>query len=193
MTIDPSVDVRYDAESYLELWRSGRLGAEERVELLEGIIVAEPAPDPPHSSATTRLRRALGTVIGGRAVIRVQEPLVLGAYSIPEPDLAVVPGVESDYDSEHPTAALLVVEVADSSLPRDRLSKARIYAAAGIGEYWVVNLRAQCVEVFRGPDPASRQYSRCQVVSRGGSLSPVAFPDGCVAVDDILPRAAVSS
>jgi Uma2 family endonuclease len=105
----------------------------------------------------------------------------------PEPDVAVVPGSVSDYDHRHPTAALLVVEVADSSLAQDRVTKRALYAAAGVREYWIVNLRDDRVEIFRAPEPESRRFGETRIGRRGERLSLVAFPDVTVAVDDLLP------
>jgi len=123
---------RYTRERYFALVEEGLLRADDRVELLEGMIVATSPQNPRHASATTRVYDALREALGRRAVIRVQLPLIAGAYSVPEPDVAVVPGRPADYDDAHPTTALLVVEVADSSLVEDRLTKAAIYAAADI-------------------------------------------------------------
>jgi len=179
-------DVRYTVERYFELVKEGVIAENDHVELLEGIIVAEPPQDPPHATDTTLVVDALRRAVGARALIRVQMPLVVGRYSVPEPDVAVVPGTVLDYAQAHPDTALLVVEVAASSLPKDRLSKSRIYAAAGIPEYWLVNLRDGCVEVFRMPDGSARQYADRLVVRRGDRLSIVALPDASVAVDDLL-------
>ena len=78
-----------------------------------------------------------------------------------------MPGQRSDYLERHPTRALLVVEVSDTSLQQDRLSKSRIYAGAGIPDYWIVNLRDDCVEVFRQPDATRRVYAAHAVAQRG--------------------------
>jgi Uma2 family endonuclease len=180
---------RYTVESYFALARSGTLAPEDHTELLEGVIVAEPAQEPPHASGTTRVQRALQAAIGDRAVIRVQQPFIAGPLSAPEPDVAVVPGRVSDYDERHPSSALLVVEVADSSLPKDRLSKSRIYAAADVLEYWIVNHRDACVEVFRSPDPSRRLYAETFARQRGERLSLLAVPGTELEVSDLLPRA----
>ena len=87
----------------------------------------------------------------------------------------------------HPAAALLVVEVAESSLPQDRLTKSRIYAGAGIAEYWIVNLRHDRVEVQRDPDPATRRYATSFVAAAGARLELSALPGAAVLVDDLLP------
>ncbi len=178
---------RYTTEAYFDLVAAGIMRPDDRVELLEGVIVAMSPHNPPHAAATSLVDLALREAIGRRAAIRVQLPLLAGPYSAPEPNVAVVPGRESDYYDTHPTSALLAVEVADSSLLQDRLTKAAIYAAAGIPEYWLVNLRDDCVEVFRTPDPPARRYGERRVAHRGDRLDVVAIADVSVAVADILP------
>jgi Uma2 family endonuclease len=180
----------YTVDGYFGLVRQGILRPDDRVELLDGMIIAEPPQDPDHAASTSQIDRVLREVIGRRAAIRVQLPLVLGPYSAPEPDVAVVPGDEADYARSHPTTALLVVEVGRTSLPKDRLSKSRIYALAGIAEYWLLNLRDDCVEVFRQPSCSAHCYASTFVACRGDRLSFIAFPDASVAVDDLLPRPA---
>jgi Uma2 family endonuclease len=188
MTQVAPVESRYTTEAYFDLVTAGIMRPDDRVELLEGVIVAVAPHNPPHAAATSLVDRALRETIGRRAAIRVQLPLVTGPHSAPEPDVSVVPGRESDYYDTHPTTALLVVEVADSSLLQDRLTKAAIYAAAGIPEYWLVNLRDHCVEVFRAPDPATRRYTEKRVAHRGDRLSLLVMADANVAVTEILPE-----
>jgi len=177
---------RYTVQEYFDLVTQGILQADDRVELLEGIIVAEPPMDPPHASGITRVDTAIRKLLGGRAVVRVQQPFIVGGYSVPEPDVAVVPGTEADYDTQHPTQALLIVEVAASSLPQDRLTKSRIYAAAQVPEYWLVNLRDRCVEVFRDPDVANRVYRARHVAQPGDDIA-LAAAEASVRVSDLLP------
>ena len=180
-------ETRYTSTRYFQLVAEGLLRPDDRIELLEGVIVAMAPENPPHASATARVQAALADAIGKRAVIRGQLPLVASAYSVPEPDVAVVPGQMADYDSVHPMTALLVVEVADSSLVQDRLTKSAIYAGAGVPEYWLVNLRDDCVEVFRSPDRRARSYGESRVARRGERLDLVSFPEASVALDDLLP------
>ncbi len=179
---------RYSVEQYFDLVTQGVLRPDDRVELLEGVIVAEPPIDPPHASGTTRVDTVLRRVLGGRAVVRNQLPFIVGGYSVPEPDVAVVPGREADYDTRHPTQALLIVEVAASSLQQDRLTKSRIYAAALVPEYWVLNLRDRCVEVFRAPDAAQRLYRDRCVAQPDETIELVALPGVMVPVGDLLPE-----
>ena len=179
----------YTGAQYFSLVDAGLLDPEDRVELLDGVIVAMSPQNPRHASATARMSLALTRLVGSRAVVRVHVPLIAGARSIPEPDVAVVPGTLADYDKKHPSTALLVVEVADASLAQDRLTKAAIYAAAGIPEYWLMNLRDDCIEVLRRPDAASRRYTERIVVSRRETLTPSAFPEARLEVDDLIPAA----
>jgi Uma2 family endonuclease len=178
---------RYTVEQYFDLVTQGLLQPDDRVELLEGIIVAAPPIDPPHASGTTRVDTALRRGLGGRAVVRNQQPFIVGGYSVPEPDVAVVPGTEADYDTRHPTQALLIVEVAASSLSQDRLTKSRIYAAAQVPEYWVLNLRDRCVEVSRDPDTTKRLYRARRVAQPGDAIDLAAMPGVSIRVDDLLP------
>ena len=87
----------------------------------------------------------------------------------------------------HPTTALLAVEVADSSLAQDRLTKTRLYAAAGIPEVWIINLRDNCVEVYRDPAPTTRTYHDTVNYRAGAHLTIQAFPDTPLAVSELLP------
>ena len=121
--------------------------------------------------------------------IRIQLGFMAGVYSLPEPDAAVIPGAIEDYDREHPRAALLVAEVSDSSLKR--LTKGAIYAAARVPEYWIVNLRDDCVEVRCQSEPDKRRYASIAIARRGERIEPVALPGISVAVSDLLPSAAV--
>jgi Uma2 family endonuclease len=179
----------YTVDAYFRLVDDGVLRPEDRVELLDGVIVAEPPMDPPHATGVHLVGKALTRAVGDLALVRVQSPLVADPLSAPEPDVAVVAGRAADYLARHPSTALLVVEVAASSLPQDRLSKSRIYAGAGVAEYWIVNLRDDCVEVFRTPDRERRVYGERALAHRGDQLRLLALPEVGVAVDDLLPSA----
>ena len=187
MSDDRAVGEGYTVDAYFTLVRDGLLGEDDRVELLDGVIVAEPPMDPPHASGITCVTKALMRAVGDRGVVRVQAPFIADLFSVPEPDVAVVPGEASDYLDRHPSAALLVVEVSDSSLPQDRLSKSRIYAGAGVPDYWILNLRDCCVEVFRVPTWRSASTARARSRGPATGSSSLAVPGASVAVDDLLP------
>ena len=184
---EPSPPLRHTSEQYFRLVSEQVLHGDDSVELLEGVIVARSRQNPHHASGVWRAQRALATAVGDRTVVRAQSPLIAGHHSVPEPDVAVVPGCAADYEHAHPTTALLVVEVADSSLLQDRLTKAAIYAAAEIPELWIVNLRDGWVEVARAPEPAGRRYTTAFVARRGERLGILALQAVSVLVDDLLP------
>jgi len=181
-----AADPRMTVDEYLGLVDQGLLEPDDRVELLDGVVVAMSPPNPPHCGNTARVVRALRRAVGARADVREEKPLALGRYSLPEPDAAVVQIDPLEYTRSHPTTAFLVVEVADSSLPQDRLSKARIYAGAGIPEYWIVNLRDGHIEILRAPDASHRSYREKTSVGRGTHLTLGALPDASVFSDDLL-------
>jgi Uma2 family endonuclease len=181
------VDPRVTSERYLRLVDEGVLGPDDRVELLEGVIVAVAPQGPRHAAVVNKVAEVLFAAVGSRGAVRVQVALRLGAYRVPEPDVAVVPGRQLDYTTAHPTTALLVVEVAETSLAQDRLSKVRIYAAAGVPEFWIVNLRDSCVEVFRAPVADEPRYADAFVAGRERTLEIVALPGVHVAVANLLP------
>jgi Uma2 family endonuclease len=184
---DPAVPARWTTEQFLRLVDEGVLGPDDKVELLEGVIVAMAPSNVGHDGALGLVSQALFRAVGERAVVRVQLSLVAGPHSLPEPDVSVVPGTPRDYERKRPSSALLVIEVSDTSLKQDRLTKAAIYAAAAIPEYWIVNLPDDCVEVRRDPDVADRRYRSVEVVWRGELIELAALPDARMAVDDLLP------
>ena len=161
--------------------------ADERVELLGGVIVEMTAPGTRHSEAIRRLNLAFVALeIQGRARISIQLPFALDELSEPSPDLAIHP--VADYSREHPTTSLLVIEAADSSLRKDRRVKAPLYASQGVREYWIVNLVDDVVEVHR--DPRGDSYATLTTYGRGQTVAPLEFPDLVLSVDDLLPTPA---
>src|SRR5207237_9730042 len=109
--------------------------------------------------------------------------------SAPEPGLAVLPGSRRRWLADHPARAALVGEGADTRLPFGRVVKGRVYAAAGIADYWIVNLRDRVVEVYREPIRGTRRahYAATHVAPPGETLTPLAAPGARIAVDGLLP------
>jgi Uma2 family endonuclease len=184
---DPAVPERWTVDAYVRLVPDGVLGPDDRVELLEGVIVSMAPQNLPHMAGVGRITQSLTEALGRRAHVRIQLAFHAGPHSLPEPDALVVPGRAADYDHTIPSVAHLVVEVADTSLKHDRLTKRAIYAAANVPEYWIVNLPDDCVEVRRRPEPAARRYADVAIARRGDVLTMTAFPDVRIAVDDLLP------
>ena len=157
-----------------------------RVELLDGLLVARMSQNRPHRVSTILLAQLLRDVFGADAHVQEEKPVALSDVSEPEPDIAVVLGSPRDYDPHPgPDALLLVVEVSDTTLADDRTRKAALYAAAGVAEYWIVNLRDACLEVHR--DPRGDAYAARTVHGPGESVVPLARPDASISVSDLLP------
>jgi len=156
-----------------------------RVELVGGEIIERAAKGPVHARANNRARKELERAFpADRFIVRPQDPLSLGEWDAPEPDLAVAVGTDDDYGAAHPTAeqVVLVVEVSDTTLEYDLGGKGDLYAAADLRDYWVVAPALGCVFVMRGREPEAasrtqwrygqrRQYRRvdCPVRTSGGS------------------------
>lgn len=165
----------------------GIIAPDDRVELLDGMIVSMAAQSAPHAGNVFRVQQLLLSKLGLETVVRSQSTFLAGTSSAPEPDIVVLPGRAEDYLEEHPTTAHLVVEVAYSSIIQDRLTKAAIYARAGIPCYWIVNLRDRCVEVFREPDPLRAAYTSVTRATGDDPLSIEAFPGVSFAAAELLP------
>ena len=179
--VDP-MDVRPLRRSeYDKLVEMGAF-TEEHVELLYGVVVRMSPHGPPHDSATDAVQRLLFRALDPSAYVRIQNAFAASDGSEPEPDVAVVP--PADYRKEHPTRAHLVVEVADTSLERDRTVKARLYAESDVPEYWIVNVIDRVVEVHT--DPSGGKYRSVVVRRRGDRIRLVDFPNVAVLVDDIF-------
>ena len=177
---------RFTVAEYCALAEAGILAEGERIELLDGEIITMPPIGPPHENGTDLLNRLLTYQLYDRALVRVQGSVRLNDDSLPQPDIAVL-RLRDDYHRHRPTPAdvFLLIEVADSSLEYDRAVKLPRYAAAGIPEVWIVNLRARQVEAFANPANGVYQ-SRRVVVPANGRISPQAFPDVSLAVADFL-------
>ena len=177
---------RWTREEYERLGDQGFFRPDERVELLDGVIFEMSPRKSWHAAAIQALQEALLSVFATGYSVRFQLPLALSLSSQPEPDVAVVPGHWREYVDAHPTTAVLVVEVADTTLldHRERLKRA-IYAQAGIPDYWVLNRRDACLEVYR--EPRNGTYQSRTVLKAGNFVSPLASPEASIAVTDLLP------
>jgi len=160
------------------------LGAfrDEKIELIEGMLVPMSPIGPPHNSAVQKLGMLLLPPLVGRAAVHIQGPFAALEFSEPEPDIAVVPS--GDYNTAHPDRAYLIIEVAETSLSFDRGVKQRLYATCGVPEYWIVNIAERVIEVFR--EPAGGAYTRIERYEGGQSLRPLHFEDLEIRVNDVI-------
>ena len=176
---------RWTREEYERLVDQGFFDPEERLELVDGVILEMSPQNSFHTTGVLLIQGTLASLFSQGFHIRTQMPLALGFDSEPEPDLAVVLGGPLDNLNSHPSTAVLVVEVADSSLLRDR-QKASVYARAEIPEYWLENLVDWCLEVYR--EPKGGVYTSRTVLRAGDSVSPLSRPEAIIPVKNLLPR-----
>jgi Uma2 family endonuclease len=149
------------------------LFVDERIELLDGFLIVMTPIGPPHCDTVDRLNRIFVIALDGRAHVRTQGSFAASDDSEPEPDLAVYP--VGNYRREHPSRALLIIEVADSSLAIDRHIKAPLYARAGVPEYWIVDVAGNAVEIYSSPRDG--RYQSTVRRGPGDRIAPAAFPD----------------
>lgn len=168
-------------------WFEGR-----RAFLLDGVILEQGPMDPPHANALGLVLLALQSAFGTGWWTRVQSPLHIDEHNDPLPDLATVTGGPRDYTGRHPTTAVLVVEVADTTLDTDITDKAERYATAGVADYWVLDLNGRRLLVFRDPVPlpaglGATTYRTQHTYGHADRVSPLQVPAATILVGDLLP------
>ena len=178
---------RITVAEYHRMGAAGIFAPEERVELLDGLLIQMPPGGPPHAYSVERVTSAFYERFAGRAYIRGQAAMTLDRWSEPEPDvmLSALPAEQYAVAHPKPSQVLLVVEVAVSSLRYDAGAKLRAYARRGLREYWMVDVERGHVDVYR--EPRGERYKKHERIARGDSVTPLAFPDDAIAVNDILP------
>jgi Uma2 family endonuclease len=183
---------RFTVERYHEMIEKGILTTNDRVELIEGHILEISPIGGPHGYTVEELYDVCKAMLPPGWKVSSQRPVTLPG-SEPQPDLSIVRGTSADYRNRHatPSEIALLIEVADSSLATDRLLKSRVYATAGVPEYWIVNLPERQIEVYRNPrqDRAGANYESRQVFSASENV-PLALGGegvGEIAVQKILP------
>ena len=183
---------RLSVEQYHAMIQAGILTDDDPVELLEGWLVAKMPRNPPHRLATQLTREALARLVPTNWYVDAQEPLTT-ANSEPEPDVMVVRGERRQYLNRHPgpREVALVVEVADTTLQRDRRAKKRLYAQAGIPVYWLINLVENQCEVYTDPSGPAEQpdYRQRQDYGRADTVPFVLEGQtiGQLAAQELLP------
>jgi Uma2 family endonuclease len=181
----PAVDIRrWKREDYERLVEEGFFRPGERVELVDGIIFEMSPQSVRHAVAVRLARRILGRIFSEGFDFLVQMPMALGDDSEPEPDVAVVPGDPRDHLTSHPQTALLILEVAETSLQHDR-EKASPYARAGIPDYWILILGSRQLEVLR--DPVDGVYRSRTLLNATDRIAPLVRPEAVLKVADLLP------
>lgn len=153
--------------------------------LINGEILEQGIMNPPHALSLPDAHEALRAVFHPAFHIRNQAPLMLSLWTDPMPDFAVIPGRSKDLKGKHPTSAALVLEISDSTLGMDLGTKVELYATACIADYWVLDVTARKLHVFRQPDKG--QYISETILNESDSIAPLALPASQVKVADLLP------
>jgi Uma2 family endonuclease len=177
---------RFTADEYHRMGEAGILSEDDRVELIDGEVVAMTPIGPRHAGCVIKAIEAFFAAAGSNALVAPQNPVALGVYDEPQPDVVLLRRRADYYTTAHPGPddTLLIVEIADSSIDYDRNLKAGVYAAAGIPEYWVVDLNADVV--WRYTSPERHAFRHVESYRRGHSLTPQLLPSCVIAVDLLL-------
>ena len=176
----------FNVDEYYAMADAGILTEDDRVELLDGEIVAMSPIGSLHADCVGILTNLLAAQVGRRALVWVQNPIRLGERTEPQPDLVLAKW--RSYSSAHPGPedVLLLIEVSDTTIESDRGVKLPLYARSGIREVWIVNLPAQIVEVYS--EPAGSEYTRSRVVGAGGELVPGALGDVSLSASQVFSK-----
>lgn len=183
---------RFSVDEYHRMIQSGILTQSDHVQLIDGWIIEMPPIGPEHSTSTSLLEAAIQRCLPPGWILRRGDPITLAAGE-PEPDVVVARGTIRDYAKRHPGPGdiALVIEVADTTLSFDRAQKAREYAAAGIPEYWIVNLVDRQIEIHRDPQTTATgpeyRYREVLVGSATIKLQLQGKQVGEFQLEDLLP------
>lgn len=162
----------------------------KRVELIEGEIIEMSPMSKPYATAIRVLLHILRNIFTQGFIVDSQLPMSLGKINEPEPDIAVVKGGIKDFTNSHPKTAELIIEVSISTLRLDRTKKAALYAQNEIQDYWILNLKSRCLEVYRQPKKDRKLgfiYTESRIFTETDEVSPLAMPDAKIKVADLLP------
>jgi len=177
---------KWTLDDYHRMIDAGIL-SDRRVELLNGEIVEMPPEGPDHAYLADEAGDYLESLLQGRAKVREGRPITLPDASEPEPDIAVVRALGSVYRRRHPYPedVFWLLEFSNSSLAKDLKPKRLVYAAAGIQEYWVANLKTSTLIVFRSPQQGDYQSQQDLTT---GVIQPLAFPEIAISIEQLLAR-----
>lgn len=175
-------------KEYDRMIEHGILTTEDKVELLNGVIIKKMSKGTKHALLNDIFADLLKEKLGGKVYVRSQNPIVLDDFSEPEPDIVLAKPPREIYFEKHPTAQdiLLIVEISDSTLGHDRFAKGLAYAKAGIQQYLVFNVQDETIEDYR--QPGADGYQSKQTYRSGGAFNLVAFPETEIEVKNLLPE-----
>lgn len=173
-------------EEYDRMIEHGILTTEDKVELLNGVIIKKMTKGIKHAALNDLVAEIFREKFGNQTIIRNQNPIVLDDFSEPEPDHVLAKPPREIYFERHPRPEdiFLILEISDSTLGRDRFAKGSAYAKAGIRQYLVFNIQDETIEDYREPDADGYQFKK--TYRRGEAFNLVAFPEIQIKVDDLF-------
>jgi Uma2 family endonuclease len=184
---------RFSVDEYQRLIAAGILGADERLELIDGLILTMSPINPKHADCVDRLTFALIRRLDEQVRVRIQSPITLEVrFAQPQPDVTLALARPQGYADRHPGAGevLLVIEVSDSTLEDDRDEKLQLYAVAGLPEYWILNLVDMLLEVYQEPYLAvngEATYQRKQTFTSDQTVAPLLLPNCQIDLSQVFP------
>lgn len=178
---------RWSVAEYHQLGDTGVLSADERIELIDGELIEMAPIGSDHGGNVNRLNHRLSTQLGAKALVSVQNPVVLGQNSEPQPDLMLLRWRDDFYTSANPKAddVLLIIEVSDTTAQYDREVKVPLYAQHDIPEVWLIDLPKQRLETYR--KPADGDYSEI-IHHRQGRLSALLLSEAVIDLAELFPK-----
>jgi Uma2 family endonuclease len=183
----PILKHRLKVADYHKMGEAGIFDEDARVELIDGELFDMPPIGSGHSGVVRILIHIFSRAVGVLALVDVQNPVVLGDDSEPQPDIALLKPRDDFYTKSHPTPedVLLLIEVADSSTYYDRSIKVPLYARYRIPEVWLIDLPHKRLEVYRSPNPEHAVYQRFEQYYEG-TVSPQLLTDVTISIGDLF-------
>ena len=177
---------KFNTENYEQMFKSGILTPQDKVELIRGEIIEMSPIGLKHAATVIRLTNFLPLLLGNKVLISVQNPVQLNDYSQPEPDLAILENRDDFYLAKRPTIKdiILLIEVADSSIKYDKEIKLPLYAENKVQETWIINLNNDTIEVYR--QPKNNFYQQIQILTKTEEISCLAFPEIIIPITSLL-------
>ena len=177
---------KFDVHQYHAMAEAEILHPDDRVELIDGEIIAMSGIGPEHMATVDSSNEFWVTAARGRAIVRIQGSIRLDEWNEPQPDVALLKRRADFYRSRSagPDDVLLLIEVSDTTLRRDRRVKLELYARFGVPETWIANIQDRTIEVYS--DPVNGEYTARQTFRHGQTVTPAAFPDIALPVSDVI-------
>lgn len=178
---------RWTVAEYHRMAEVGLLNEDSRVELIDGEIIEMAPIGSEHAGHNNHLLSLLAYHLHGKAIVAGQNPVILGGYEEPQPDIALLRWRNDYYRTAHPHAedVLLIIEISDSTLLYDRDVKIPLYAKNGIPEVWLLDIQNRQLEIQREPINGVYRQRDCR---RAGQIAPILCPDAVIDLAELFPN-----